>query len=99
MRYLAGLLRVRYVFYYPESKDIVLGRPGGRLGARSGRPDRRHRQRAARRAVARRGRRFAGVSRLAARTRMIGCSIDPTPEGLAAMQQFMRTFNSAGHPR
>ena len=27
MRYLAGLLRVRYVFYYPDSKDIVLAGP------------------------------------------------------------------------
>ncbi len=27
MRYMAGMLRVRYVFYYPESKDIVLAGP------------------------------------------------------------------------
>ena len=27
MRYLAGLQRVRYVFYYPDSKDIVLAGP------------------------------------------------------------------------
>ena len=47
MRYLAGLLRVRYVFYYPDSKDIVLAGPAegwvtdltGRIvGLTSGRP-------------------------------------------------------------
>ena len=27
MRYMAGLQRVRYVFYYPDSKDIVLAGP------------------------------------------------------------------------
>ena len=47
MRNLAGLLRVRYVFYYPESKDIVLAGPaegwvpdasGRVVGITSGRP-------------------------------------------------------------
>ena len=47
MRYLAGLQRVRYVFYYPDSKDIVLAGPAegwapdltGRIvGFTSGRP-------------------------------------------------------------
>ena len=47
MRNLAGLLRVRYIFYYPESKDIVLAGPAegwatdvtGRIvGISSGRP-------------------------------------------------------------
>ncbi len=47
MRYLAGLQRVRYVFYYPDSKDIVLAGPAegwvpdlsGRIvGITSGRP-------------------------------------------------------------
>ena len=47
MRHLAGLLRVRYVFYYPESKDIVLAGPaegwvahvsGRVVGITSGRP-------------------------------------------------------------
>ena len=47
MRYLAGLQRVRYVFYYPDSKDIVLAGPAegwvpdlsGRIvGLTSGRP-------------------------------------------------------------
>ena len=62
MRNLAGLLRVRYVFYYPESKDIVLAGPAegwvadpaGRVVGISTRP--------ARRAVAGSGRGVAGVS-------------------------------------
>ena len=62
MRYLAGLLRVRYVFYYPDSKDIVLAGPAegwvpdpsGRIVGLT--------TRAARRAVAGPGRRPAGVS-------------------------------------
>src|SRR5271165_1640518 len=27
MRYVAGLLRIRYVFFYPESSDIVIAGP------------------------------------------------------------------------
>ena len=62
MRYLAGLLRVRYVFYYPESKDIVLAGPAegwvadpaGRVVGITTRP--------ARRAVAGSRRGVAGVS-------------------------------------
>ena len=47
IRYLAGLQRVRYVFFYPESHDIVLAGPaegwrtdplGRVLGIQSGRP-------------------------------------------------------------
>ena len=47
MRHLAGLLRARYVFYYPETKDIVIAgpaegwmaNPSGRVvGINSGRP-------------------------------------------------------------
>ena len=47
MRYLAGLLRVRYVFFYPESGDIVIAGPaegwttdpaGRTVGISSGRP-------------------------------------------------------------
>ena len=92
MRYLAGLQRVRYVFYYPDSKDIVLAGPAegwvtdlaGRIVGIDHGP--------ARRAVAGLGGGPAGVSRRRqARRRVIGCSIDPTQEGLAAMQQFLRS--------
>jgi hypothetical protein len=90
MRYLAGLQRVRYVFYYPESKDIVLAGPaegwvadaaGRTIGIGTGRP-------------------VVQLQDLVAalrafppsgdKTTVIGCSIDPTPEGLASMQNFLR---------
>ena len=103
MRYLAGLLRVRYVFYYPESKDIVLAGP-----AEGWVPDLAGRivgidQRTARRAVAGPGGGVAGVPAGGSATPLIGCSIDPTQEGLAAMQQFLRsqpsrTAQRAGRP-
>jgi hypothetical protein len=93
MRYLAGLQRVRYVFYYPDSKDIVLAGPAegwvadpsGRIvGLTSGRP-------------------VVQLQDLVVALRtfpsnggaspMIGCSIDPTQEGLQAMQQFTRSVH------
>lgn len=98
MRYLAGLLRVRYVFLYPESKDIVLAGPAeGWLvdpadrvrGMTTGRP-------------------VLELQDLVVALRafppdgqgepLISCSIDPTPEGLASMQQFLRNFGSHAVP-
>jgi hypothetical protein len=93
-RYLAGLLRVRYVFFYPESGDIVLAGPaegwasdpaGRMVGFSTGRP-------------------VIQLQDLVVALRafppdqtsspVIGCSIDPTAEGLAAMQQFLRNTGS-----
>jgi hypothetical protein len=98
MRYLAGLLRVRYVFYYPETKDIVLAGPAEGwatdpvwrvVGISSGQPVVQLQDLiAALRAFPPKG---EGVS-------MIGCSIDPTPEGLAAMQRFLRSTGSQATP-
>lgn len=91
MRYLAGLLRVKYVFYYPDSKDIVLAGPaegwvadaaGRVVGITSRRPVLQLQDAV----VALRAFPPGGKS-----TPMIGCSIDPTQEGLAAMQDFLRT--------
>ena len=92
MRYLAGLLRVRYVFFYPETKDIVLAGPaeGWRfdladraVGLSSGWPvilleDL---------VVALRAFPPGGEP-----TELITCSIDPTAEGLANAQQFLSTL-------
>ena len=98
MRHLAGLLRVRYVFYYPESKDIVLAGPaegwvpdasGRVVGITSGRPVLQLQDLA----VALRAFPPSGKA-----TPMIGCSIDPTQEGLAAMQQFVRGVRLGGPP-
>ena len=95
MRYLAGLLRVRYVFYYPDSHDIVIAGPAegwmddisGRIvGLKSQRP-------------------VVQLQDLVVALRafppgkngvaMIGCSIDPTQEGLARMQAFLRSTGSS----
>jgi len=90
MRYLAGLQRVHYVFYYPESKDIVLAGPaegwapdssGRVVGITSRRPVVQLQDLvAALRAFPPDGK----------ATSLIGCSIDPTQEGLAAMQHFLQ---------
>jgi hypothetical protein len=98
MRNLAGLLRVRYVFYYPDSKDIVLAGPaegwandatGRTVGITTGRP-------------------IVQLQDLVVALRAfppgsdsnpeIGCSIDPTPEGLTALNQFTRSVHLTGPP-
>jgi len=98
MRNLAGLLRVRYVFLYPESKDIVIAGeaegwmtdPAGRIvGITSRRPVLQLQDLV----VALRA--FPPDRQP---TRLIGCSIDPTPEGLAAMQRFLRSIGSRATP-
>jgi hypothetical protein len=85
VRYLAGLQRIRYVFVYPEQKDIVLAGPaegwkinarGSVVGATSGRP-------------------VIQLDDLLVALRVaessnatgISCSIDPTPEGLQRLAQ------------
>ena len=93
MRYLAGLSKIQYVFFYPDSGDIVLAGPaegwfvdltGRVVGVDSGRP-------------------VLELEDLVVALRaygpgktegpMIGCSIDPTPQGLAKMQQFLSSIN------
>jgi hypothetical protein len=92
MLHLAGLTRIQYVFYYPETKDIVLAgpaegwveTPGGRVvGWETGRPVLELQDLA----VALRA--FAPGSR---RNPLVHCSIDPTPEGLQRMQQFISSI-------
>lgn len=93
MRYLAGLTRLKYVFCYPETGDVVIAgpaeawgeAPGGRmLGIETGRP-------------------VLELQDLIVALRtfppnekhsapFIFCSIDPTPEGLARMQEFLYEF-------
>ncbi|MAT70931.1 MAG: hypothetical protein CMJ58_15575 [Planctomycetaceae bacterium] len=92
MKHLAGLTRIQYVFYYPETQDIVLAGPaegwfngpGDRVvGLETLRP-------------------VLELQDLAVALRMFGpdnsnsrnnslvyCSIDPTQEGLSRMQQFL----------
>ena len=93
MRYLAGLLRVQYVFFYPESGDIVIGGPaegwvsdlsGRVVGLTSGRPTLQLQDLI----VALRAFPANGNGQ-----GLIGCSIDPTEEGLAAVNRFLGGLN------
>ncbi len=93
MKYLAGLTRVRYVFFLPDSKDIVLAGPaegwatdlaGRTRGIDSGMATLELQDLI----VALRAFPPSGK-----KTRMIMVSIDPTPEGLAAMQRFLSSIN------
>ena len=89
MKHLAGLTRIKYVFYYPESKDIVVAGPaegwmqtaeGRVVGLSSGQP-------------------VLELQDLIVALRafppgkksnpLVYCSIDATPEGLARMQNFL----------
>ncbi len=90
MQYLAGMTRIQYVFCYPDTKDIVIAGPAegwvadpaGRIvGMQSGRPVIELEDLI----VALRA--FPGKGRGAGN---IGCSIDPTKEGLARMQHYIR---------
>jgi len=94
MRYLAGLQRVRYVFYYPESKDIVIAGPaegwmvdptGRVVGIRNRRPTLQLQDLV----VALRAFPPDGKE-----TPLIGCSIDPTREGLARFERFKRELTA-----
>ena len=99
MRYLAGLTRVKYVFLYPDSGDIVIAGPaegwitdpaGRAIGATTGRPVLRLEDLC----VALRA--FPSSGKV---TRMIGCSIDPTREGQEAYNKFVRSIGSNLDPR
>ncbi len=91
MRCLAGLQRLQYVFFYPQSKDIVIAGPAegfvadlsGRVrGMTTGRP-------------------VLELEDLAVALRafspglhnrpFIGCTIDPAPEAMKRLQEFQRT--------
>jgi len=98
MRNLAGLQRVKYVFYYPETNDIVLAGPAeGWLTDLSGRvvgiTSRRPTIELQDLVVALRA--FPPDKEGAS---LIGCSIDPTQEGLAAMQRFLRSVGVHATP-
>lgn len=98
IRYLAGLTRIRYVFFYPESGEIVIAGPaegwfedlaGHRIGMQSGRPVLELQDLIV-------ALRAFGPDKSDLPT--IGCSIDPTQEGLARMQQFLREMKGPLDP-
>jgi len=96
IKYLGGLQRIRYVFVYPEERDIVLVGPGegwkvdgqgNVVGITTGRPamlleDLLVALRTARQAA------NGGIT----------CSINPTPEGLAQFTTYMSQFRTMGNP-
>ena len=94
MLYLAGIQRITHVFYFSESKDIVIAGPAEAwfpghenimMGVNTRQPvlELRHLVTALR-AYAPSGN---GGN-------IVGCSIDPTEEGVARLQQFEQQFNS-----
>lgn len=89
MRYLAGLTRIEYVFLFPETGDVVIAGPAEGYGLDlSGRP-----------IGLTTGQSLIELQDLVAALRafpprgeatpMIGCSIDPTQDGLQRMQQYL----------
>lgn len=94
MQYLAGLQRIRYVFVYPEQQDIVLAGPaegwridghGAVVGATSGLPV----MQLDDLVVA-----LRSVNREAPSA--ITCSIDPTADGMARLQSFVKGLREIG---
>ena len=95
MLYLAGIQRITHVFYFSESKDIVIAGPAEAwfpgydnimMGVTTRQPvlELRHFITALRAYAP------GGNDR-----NIVGCSIDPTEEGIARLQQFEQEFNSA----
>ena len=89
MKHLAGLTRIKYVFYYPETQDIVLAGPAeGWMNTGTGRVVGLHT-----------GQPVMELQDLIVAMRafppgedtnpLVHCSIDATPEGLQRMQQFL----------
>ncbi len=89
MKHLAGLTRIQYIFYYPETKDIVLAGPAEGwvnvgadrvVGIHSGQP------------VLELQDLIVALRAFPPGTKsqsLVYCSIDATPEGLTRMQQFL----------
>ena len=94
MKKLAGLSQIKYVFVYPESNEIVIAGPaegwkydanGVAVGTSSGKPALQLDD------MVTVLRTFSPGAR-----QMFGCSIDPRPEGLKAVKQFVTDSQNAG---
>lgn len=90
-RCLAGLQRLQYVFFLPETKDIVIAGPaegfvadaaGRMVGLNSGRPVIELEDLVAALRAYARGQPAEGF---------VGCTIDPAPEAMVRLQKFQRT--------
>ena len=98
IKYLAGMTRLQYVFYYPETKDIVIAGPaepfapdasGRVIGVDSGRAVLELQDLV----VALRAFPAGGDP-----TNVLGVSIDPTKEGLQRMQEFLGRISGRVRP-
>jgi hypothetical protein len=91
MRHLAGLQRLQYVFFFPESHDIVIAGPAEGWAADGvGRPV----GLTTRRPVLELQDLIVALRAYAPSTRhkpFIGCTIDPPPAGLARLREFQKT--------
>ncbi|MCA9101939.1 MAG: DUF1598 domain-containing protein [Planctomycetales bacterium] len=104
MTNLAGLTRLKYVFFYPESGDIVVAGPaegwmddlsGRTVGIQSGQPTLKLEDLIV---ALRMYAPDAAGSKSGGSKHVIGCSIDPTQEGLARMQAFLRQVGVTATP-
>ncbi|HEY8666650.1 MAG TPA: DUF1598 domain-containing protein [Tepidisphaeraceae bacterium] len=95
LRYLHGITQVRYLFVYPQEKDLVIGGPAeewtasGKLqpmGKRTGRPVLQLDDLVV-------ALRTAG----GAQRRAFGCSIDPAPDSLEKSTEVMQKFGTRSH--
>ena len=98
LKTLAGLTSIQYVFYYPETQDIVVAGPAEGfvadptdrfVGINTGKPT------VLLEDLATALRAFAPGGPA---TGIISVSIDPTPEGLQRMQQFLRSVRGRVQP-
>lgn len=99
VRYMAGLQRIDHVLVYPETGDVVLVGPaegwyldatGRAVGLTTGKPVLRLDDMVAAMRV------FAPKSQ---ESQTIGCSIDPTQEGLANLQNLLKRMGGTAKPK
>ena len=99
MKYLAGMTHLRYVFFYPETNDIVIAGPaegymkdlsGRTIGISTGRSTMELQDMV----VA-----LRAFPPTGSRTNVISVSIDPTQEGLQKMQRFLVRIGGRAFPR
>ena len=97
MTFLAGIQRIRYVFHYPESKDIVIAGPAEgwspgyedmMIGIKTGLPVCELQDLIPALRV------YASGKDV---TETVGCSIDPTQEGNVRLQQFVNQFGAGSN--
>ena len=99
MLYLAGLTKIQYIFFYPDSNDIVLAGPAEGfmldemnrpIGIQTGKSVLQLEDLVV-------ALRTFGPDRKNVQT--VGCSIDPTQDGLARMQRFLNSMAGRATPR